>query len=75
MQKEIRECITVDNETRKYFISMKEENKLVNPNQSADKMINIILNCYYDNGSHIDYFDSDLPLLTSDTTSNSSSNK
>ena len=57
MQKEIRECSTVDEETRKYFISLKEESKLVDPNQSADKLMKIVLDSNYENGAHIDFFD------------------
>lgn len=62
MQKEIRESATVDEETRKYFATMKEEKKLVNPDDSAEKMIRVILATNYDNGAHIDYFDTELPL-------------
>lgn len=62
MQKEIRESATVDEETRKYFATMKEEKKLVNPDDSAEKMMRVILATNYDNGAHIDYFDPELPL-------------
>jgi len=63
MQKEIRECSTVDEETRKYFVSLKEESKLVDPNQSADKLMKIVWNSNYENGAHIDFFDPEGPEL------------
>jgi hypothetical protein len=63
MQKEIRESPTVDEETRKYFVSLKEESKLVDPDQSADKLIKIVLNSNYENGAHIDFFDVEGPEL------------
>lgn len=57
MQKEIRESATVDHDTRSFFISMKDEGKLVNPLASAEKLVKLIACGNYVTGSHIDYFD------------------
>jgi len=56
MQKEIRE--TCDHEsTRNYFMDMKKDGKLVDPHQSAKKLVTLLENNTFESGSHVDYFD------------------
>lgn len=57
MQKQIREGSDVKQETREYFTSLKEENKLIDPLVSAIKLIQILELGTYESGSHIDFYD------------------
>ena len=57
MQAEIRESETINRETREYFRGLKDSNTLVQVNDSAAKMVKIILSKSYVSGCHIDYYD------------------
>jgi len=57
MQRQIREGVDVKAETRDYFISLKQENKLVDPLTSAAKLVKILDCGTYESGSHLDFFD------------------
>ncbi len=57
MQKEIREAPTVDKDLQQIFIQMKENNQLIDPNVTSDKMIKILEQKLYKNGDHVDFYD------------------
>lgn len=57
MQKEIRESPLVDKPTQEFFIQMRDNNQLVDPNASSDKLIALVAAGNYESGSHVDYFD------------------
>ena len=57
MQKEVRDGENVVQEIREFFKSMKDENKLVNPDDSADKLITILGGEKYVSGSHVDFYE------------------
>lgn len=57
MQKEIREGKLVDKNTQEFFQNMKKENQLVDPLESATKLITTLLSRPFENGDHLDYFD------------------
>ena len=42
---------------RKMFVEMKEEDKVLKPETSADKLVCILKEDSYESGAHIDYFD------------------
>jgi sepiapterin reductase len=57
MQKEIRENEQVDKETREFFKTMKDNNQLVDPNVSADKLSRLIISGSFESGSHVDFYE------------------
>eukprot|EP00002_Diphylleia_rotans_P001123 TRINITY_DN10625_c0_g1_i1.p1 TRINITY_DN10625_c0_g1~~TRINITY_DN10625_c0_g1_i1.p1 ORF type:complete len:261 (+),score=64.12 TRINITY_DN10625_c0_g1_i1:52-834(+) len=57
MQAEIRESCG-DEETRSFFVSMKQEGKLVQPIDSARKLLEILDGNKYASADHVDFFDS-----------------
>lgn len=58
MQRQIRENPEVDAATQAFYKQMKENNQLVDPSQSADKLITLISrNDDWKSGSHIDFYD------------------
>ena len=57
MQKEIRENPLVDKPTQEYFVQMKENNQLVSPDTSADKLVTLLSSGTFDSGAHVDYFE------------------
>lgn len=57
MMTSIRTSETILPETREYFKTLKETSKLVNPNDSADKLVSILLMNSYENGAHFDFYD------------------
>ena len=57
MQKEIRENDSVKEETRVYFQSLKDENKLVSPLESAVKLLHILAANKFVSGQHVDFYD------------------
>jgi sepiapterin reductase len=57
MQKEIRESEHLDKETKELFQTMKDNNQLIDPNDSADKLSRLIISGSFESGSHIDYYD------------------
>lgn len=58
MQREIRENPEVDPETQAVYRQMKEENKLVDPAASADKLIELLsIKDNWNSGCHIDFYD------------------
>lgn len=61
MQKEVRESKTIDEGSRKAYVGMKLENKLVDPKESAKKLINLLMNNNYITGSHVDFYDLPTP--------------
>ena len=61
MQQEIRESSTVKVDTKEYFANMKLENKLVNPLDSANKLVKLLDDELFVSGSHFDYYD-ELPV-------------
>eukprot|EP01112_Ceratiomyxa_fruticulosa_P011594 TRINITY_DN3157_c0_g1_i2.p1 TRINITY_DN3157_c0_g1~~TRINITY_DN3157_c0_g1_i2.p1 ORF type:complete len:293 (+),score=47.58 TRINITY_DN3157_c0_g1_i2:81-881(+) len=56
MQTEIRETCEHES-TRTYFMEMKKEEKLVDPHDSAKKLVSILDTNKFESGAHIDYFD------------------
>lgn len=57
MQKEIRENPLVDKPTQEYFVQMKENNQLVSPDASADKLVALLNSGNFESGAHVDYFE------------------
>ena len=57
MQKHIREEPRSDLATRQFFIDMKAEGKLIDPEVSADKLYTVLDLNTYGSGSHVDYYD------------------
>jgi len=56
MQVELREQCSRE-ETRKLFASLQIENKLVDPDHSARKLMNLLRENNFKSGSHIDFYD------------------
>lgn len=57
MQKEIREGAAVDPVIQGFFKSMKDENKLVDSSESADKLVKLIIADSFVSGAHVDFYD------------------
>lgn len=57
MQAVIRSSDAVDAATRSAFIAMKKQQQLVNPLDSAQKLVAILNADNYENGAHVDYYD------------------
>lgn len=58
MQREIRENPEVDAATRAFYKQMKENNQLIEPTTSAEKLIQLLfVRNDWKSGSHIDYYD------------------
>ena len=57
MQKQIREAPEVDEPTRRVFLDLKEQGKLVTPEASAEKLVKLVSENSYESGSHLDYYD------------------
>lgn len=57
MQREIREGPSVDLSIKETFMKMKADNLLIDADISANKLVAIMLENSFQNGAHIDYFD------------------
>ena len=57
MQKEIRENPRVDRGVQEYFISLKNNNQLVDAEVSANKLFKLLNEGSFESGSHVDFFD------------------
>ena len=57
MQRQIREGADVHEPTRKVFVDLKEQGKLVSPEASAEKLVMLIVENAYESGAHLDYYD------------------
>ena len=57
MSREIRESPTLGQDSKDYFQSLKDDNKLVRVEDSAAKLVKLVLMNKFVSGSHIDYFD------------------
>jgi len=57
MQQEIRECQGVNTQIQATFIKMKNEGQLIPPEVSADRLTTILIEDKYQNGDHIDFYD------------------
>lgn len=57
MQTQIRECETQDEKLREYFTDMFASGKLVNPIDSAKKLLGLLVSEKYESGQHIDFYD------------------
>ncbi|EGG21201.1 sepiapterin reductase [Cavenderia fasciculata] len=60
MQGEVR-ANTIDEESKKYFVNLKEEGKLVDPFKSAAKMMVLLFENTFESAAHLDYHD--LPVI------------
>jgi sepiapterin reductase len=57
MQYEIRNSTGCDEDTKTYFVDAKNNSTLVNPDDTAVKMVTILEKGDYESGAHVDYFD------------------
>eukprot|EP01038_Epipyxis_sp_PR26KG_P011059 gene11059-14844_t len=57
MQKQIREGENVDKDQQTFFKQLKENNQLVDLNESSNKLIQLLIADTYENGAHVDFFD------------------
>lgn len=57
MQRLVREDEGSDLATRQFYITMKEEGKLIVPEDSANKLYIVLDSNSYDSGSHLDFYD------------------
>jgi sepiapterin reductase len=57
MSREIRESPTLGQDSKDYFQSLKDDNKLVQVKDSAAKLVKLVIMNKFVSGSHIDYFD------------------
>jgi hypothetical protein len=58
MQKQVRESTTIDKGTKEFFLKMKADNALVDPFDSALKLLKLLYEGKpFDNGAHIDYYE------------------
>ena len=56
MQKEVRDTLC-DEESRTIYQTMHTDGKLVHPNTSAAKMVELLMKDEYSSGSHLDFYD------------------
>ena len=57
MQRQIREGPDVHEPTRKVYVDLKEQGKLVSPETSAEKLVKLIVENSYVSGAHLDFYD------------------
>eukprot|EP00585_Thalassiosira_rotula_P004676 CAMPEP_0196138342 /NCGR_PEP_ID=MMETSP0910-20130528/6020_1 /TAXON_ID=49265 /ORGANISM="Thalassiosira rotula, Strain GSO102" /LENGTH=312 /DNA_ID=CAMNT_0041398937 /DNA_START=3 /DNA_END=941 /DNA_ORIENTATION=- len=57
MTDDLAGCAVLDEGLRKYFSASKEEKKLVRPEETAKKLVQILGLDDYESGSHVDYYD------------------
>jgi hypothetical protein len=58
MQKQFRESETLDKGTKEAFSKMKADNALVDPFDSAAKLVKLLYEGKpFDNGAHIDFYE------------------
>jgi hypothetical protein len=53
----LADCPMLDTGLHEYFSSSKSENKLIDPVDSAKKLIDLLAQDKYSSGSHVDYWD------------------
>ncbi|KAL3781292.1 hypothetical protein HJC23_006516 [Cyclotella cryptica] len=53
----LADCSSLDLDLHNYFANSKKENTLINPADSARKLIGILTKDEYESGSHVDYWD------------------
>ena len=59
MQRQIREEMPDDSELKRQFREMFSEGRLVNPKDSARRLVRLLRRDQYENGAHVDYYDVD----------------
>lgn len=57
MTEDLAQCSDLDHELHDFFATSKEKNKLVRPQDTANKLVQILLVDEFESGSHIDYYD------------------
>jgi len=57
MQDELRNAETFDKQLRDYYVKAKESNELVKVEDTAKKLVQLVMQSNFDSGSHIDYWD------------------
>jgi len=57
MQTSIQTCDTVNEDIRNYYVNLKSNNQMVNPFDSAIKLVKILLKELFESGGRIDYYD------------------
>lgn len=53
----LAECPVLDAGLHKFFATSKEENKLVRPEDTARKLVGLLVSDSFESGSHVDYWD------------------
>jgi sepiapterin reductase len=56
MQQEVRETL-YDEESRTIYTDMHTEGKLVHPDTSAAKLVELLLKDRFESGAHLDFYD------------------
>mmetsp|Transcript_8189 Transcript_8189/g.20130 ORF Transcript_8189/g.20130 Transcript_8189/m.20130 type:complete len:338 (+) Transcript_8189:20-1033(+) len=57
MTDELSECSNLDAEVHQYVTSSKQENKLIRPRDTAQKLVKILCLDEFQSGAHVDYWD------------------
>ncbi|KAL3807549.1 hypothetical protein ACHAXA_001133 [Cyclostephanos tholiformis] len=57
MSQYLANCSVLDNELHEYYVTSKGEDKWIQPEETAKKLVRIITMDEYESGSHVDYWD------------------
>lgn len=57
MQAEVRSCDTIDPKIHEFYVTMFQDGKLVDPIDSAKKLLRLLVSEKYSSGQHVDWFD------------------
>jgi sepiapterin reductase len=57
MSQYLADCSALDDGLHEYYVTSKEEDKWISPEDTAKKLVGIISSDEYESGSHVDYWD------------------